>query len=269
MLNTLLDINQLEAGIVRPKSSFFRSRACSTAQDRVHLSRGHQRSRLARGSEHPHRAQRSASARADDAQSVVECGEVHHRGQAPARLPTPRRQGADRGLGHRPRHPRVQLPAIFEEFHQVDNPARERSQGLGLGLAIVQRLADLLGHTIDVRSRLGAGSVFAVEVPLGRREAVDVPMSQVEETQASTPARGTILIVEDDPAVREMLQLLFGDEGHRTIVAADGQGRWSGQREAGRARPHHRRLQSAQGPQWARDDRQAQKQLRVKSPPSS
>ena len=68
----------------------------------------------------------------------------------------------DTGIGI----PEEQLSAIFEEFHQLDNPARERSRGLGLGLAIVQRLADLLGHAVDVRSRPGKGSVFAVEVPL-------------------------------------------------------------------------------------------------------
>ena len=118
--------------------------------------------------------------------------------------------------------PELELQAIFEEFHQLDNPARERSKGLGLGLAIVQRLADLLGHKIDVRSRLGAGSVFTIEVPLGRPEAADLPVPSQNETQVSTPSRGTILIVEDDPAVLEMLQLLFDDEGHRTVVAADG-----------------------------------------------
>ena len=118
--------------------------------------------------------------------------------------------------------PELELQAIFEEFHQLDNPARERSKGLGLGLAIVQRLADLLGHKIDVRSRLGAGSVFTIEVPLGRAELAELPVPSQNETQESTPSRGTILIVEDDPAVLEMLQLLFDDEGHRTLVAADG-----------------------------------------------
>ena len=118
--------------------------------------------------------------------------------------------------------PELELQAIFEEFHQLDNPARERSKGLGLGLAIVQRLADLLGHKIDVRSRLGAGSVFTIEVPLGRPEAAELPVPSQSETQESTPTRGTILIVDDDPAVLEMLQLLFDDEGHRTVVAADG-----------------------------------------------
>ena len=76
--------------------------------------------------------------------------------------------------------PELELQAIFEEFHQLDNPARERSKGLGLGLAIVQRLADLLGHKIDVRSRLGTGSVFTIEVPLGRAEAAELPVPSHE-----------------------------------------------------------------------------------------
>ncbi|MGQ9371051.1 ATP-binding protein [Azospirillum sp. A39] len=60
---------------------------------------------------------------------------------------------------------------IFEEFVQIGNPERDRTQGLGLGLAIVQRLARLLGHRLDLRSRPGRGSVFAVEVPLAGRRA--------------------------------------------------------------------------------------------------
>jgi len=118
--------------------------------------------------------------------------------------------------------PELELRAIFEEFHQLDNPARERNKGLGLGLAIAQRLADLLDHNIDVRSRVGVGSVFTVEVPLGRAEVADLPLRGQDLTQGSTPSRGTILVVEDDPAVRELLQLLLDDDGHRTLVAADG-----------------------------------------------
>jgi two-component system CheB/CheR fusion protein len=118
--------------------------------------------------------------------------------------------------------PAPELRAIFEEFHQLDNPARERSKGLGLGLAIVQRLANLLGHKIDVRSRLGVGSVFTVEVPLGRVDVEKSPVQDEDKAQKSAISRGTILIVEDDPAVLEMLQLLFDDGGHRTLIAVDG-----------------------------------------------
>ncbi|MCW8835555.1 MAG: ATP-binding protein [Rhodospirillales bacterium] len=54
---------------------------------------------------------------------------------------------------------------IFEEFMQLNDPDRDRSQGIGLGLAIVDRLAQLLGHPVDMRSEVGRGSVFAVVVP--------------------------------------------------------------------------------------------------------
>ena len=67
--------------------------------------------------------------------------------------------------------PDEELQAIFEEYHQLDNAARERSRGLGLGLSIVQRLGTLLGHRIRVRSRPGKGSVFAIEVVAADRAA--------------------------------------------------------------------------------------------------
>ncbi len=62
--------------------------------------------------------------------------------------------------------PGEELDAIFEEYHQLDNAAPERSLGLGLGLSIVRRLGGLLGHQIFVRSNPGRGSVFAIDVPL-------------------------------------------------------------------------------------------------------
>ena len=77
-----------------------------------------------------------------------------------------RRQGKlrieiwDTGIGI----PESELEAIFEEYHQVDNAARQRSRGLGLGLSIVKSLGELLGHPISVRSLHGKGSVFSIEV---------------------------------------------------------------------------------------------------------
>jgi hypothetical protein len=70
--------------------------------------------------------------------------------------------------------PALELQAIFDEFHQLDNPARERSKGLGLGLAIVQRLADLLGlsgrgHRPLLRARRQA------VCHLRRRSFIDLP----------------------------------------------------------------------------------------------
>jgi signal transduction histidine kinase len=68
----------------------------------------------------------------------------------------------DTGIGI----PAAELEAIFDDFYQVANPARRRSAGLGLGLAIVRGLSQLLGHPVTVRSELGRGSVFEVRVPL-------------------------------------------------------------------------------------------------------
>ena len=118
--------------------------------------------------------------------------------------------------------PEGQTDAIFAEFHQLDNPAHERSRGLGLGLSIVQRLADLLGYSVDVRSQPGKGSAFAVEVPLGREQPGALPQRRQWDTAQNAGGDAAILVVEDDPSVREMLDLLLASEGYRTAAAADG-----------------------------------------------
>ena len=102
---------------------------------------------------------------------------------------------------------------------QIDNPSRERSKGLGLGLAIVQRLGDLMGHTVDVRSCVGRGSIFSIEVPLAPKGAALPP--QKRESKELAARSGTILIVEDDPELRFSLDLLLRSAGHRTMVAAN------------------------------------------------
>jgi two-component system CheB/CheR fusion protein len=224
MLDTLLDINQLEAGIVHPEAVTF---AVGDLLDRLktefayhaeaHSLRWHVvPSRLLVHSD-PRLLEQMIRNLLSNAVKYAQRGKV---------LLGCRRRGDklrievwDTGLGI----PEGQLQAIFEEFHQLDNPARERSLGLGLGLAIVQRLADLLGHAVDVRSRPGKGSVFAVEVPLGRQAAVVRPeASSQDEASESGGCSGTILLIEDDSAVREMLEFLLTDEGYDTIAAADG-----------------------------------------------
>ena len=113
------------------------------------------------------------------------------------------------------------LAAIFGEYHQLGNAARERSRGLGLGLSIVQRLGKLLGHRVDVRSVVGKGSVFTVDVALADEAAAtseprgDIALPHRRRT-------GLILIVEDDPQIRELLSLTLSGEGHRTVSAQDG-----------------------------------------------
>jgi two-component system CheB/CheR fusion protein len=124
----------------------------------------------------------------------------------------------DTGVGIR----EGQLEAIFREFHQLDNGAGERGPGCGLGLAIVQRLANLLDHPIHVRSRPGLGSVFAIEAPLGGESAGISARPSRREAPLGTGNHAAILVVEDDPTLREMLDLLFTGDGHCTATAVDG-----------------------------------------------
>jgi two-component system CheB/CheR fusion protein len=127
----------------------------------------------------------------------------------------------DSGIGI----PAGELKAIFEEYHQIDNGTRERNRGLGLGLSIVQRLATVLGHRVHVRSSVGKGSVFSIEVNLPA-ELQAVPRHEVHGEvggiDGSSDSTGAILIVEDDPEVRELLGVLLKDVGHHTTTAPDG-----------------------------------------------
>ena len=128
----------------------------------------------------------------------------------------------DTGIGI----PQSELRAIFEEYHQVDNPARQRSQGLGLGLSIVKSLGELLGHSIRVRSLHGKGSVFSIEVPLTTGVVPSLPDHRAraadDASMQTAPRTGAILIIEDDPEIREHLELFLDEEGYQTSAAVDG-----------------------------------------------
>ena len=115
-----------------------------------------------------------------------------------------------------------QLETIFEEFYQVANPARERRFGLGLGLSIANAAAELLGSTLAVRSALGQGSLFAVEVPFVRRAANEASSCDRREAKGAVASAATILLVEDDAAIRVALRTLLELEGYRVSAAASG-----------------------------------------------
>jgi signal transduction histidine kinase/CheY-like chemotaxis protein len=111
-------------------------------------------------------------------------------------------------------------PHIFEEFYQAGSLQRDRTKGLGLGLAIVHRIARLLGHAITVNSQLGRGSVFGVRVPIvpsGPRQ----PESAVPETGMQL-AGLRVLVVDDEPEVRAALDGLLQRWGCSVETAASG-----------------------------------------------
>lgn len=132
----------------------------------------------------------------------------------------------DSGIGI----PADRLDAIWEEFHQIGNPERNRDNGIGLGLSIVQRLAGVLNHAVKVRSVPGQGSVFSVSVPLAAEPArpadpetirIDqAPQAQPTEilpTDTGQPAGATVLVIDDDSLVLNGLTLFLAGAGHRML----------------------------------------------------
>ena len=123
----------------------------------------------------------------------------------------------DTGIGI----PANQLERIWEEFHQIGNSERDRAQGLGLGLAIVQRISRLLDLPVLARSELGQGSVFSVEVPLGT-EAAPAERPPQGCTVAPGGHERFAVVVDDDVIVLLGLQAILKEWGYRVLVAGSG-----------------------------------------------
>lgn len=105
---------------------------------------------------------------------------------------------------------------IFEEFRRLDRGG----QGLGLGLAIAERIARLLGHALRLRSWPGRGTVFAIEVP--RAAAVPVPVRAAAPEPPRAP-RSRVLVVDNDADVLRGMQALLSGWGCEVLAARDGE----------------------------------------------
>jgi CheY-like chemotaxis protein len=115
--------------------------------------------------------------------------------------------------------PAESIEDIFLEFHQLGNPERDRQKGLGLGLAIVRRLADLLGHEVDVRSAVGKGSRFSITVPLAaERPAGRAPAAATAALGSDLQGR-RVLVLDDDVAVLDAMRRLLDRWGCDVVAA--------------------------------------------------
>jgi two-component system, chemotaxis family, CheB/CheR fusion protein len=226
MLNALLDINQIEAGVVEAKPVAFSLNAMLDGLRNEFTYLAQTRSLAL------HIVPTSAIVESDPAMleqilrnllgnaiKYTKSGKIllgcRRRGQAL------RIEVWDSGIGIA----HEQLHAIFDEFHQIDNAARERSLGLGLGLSIVKQLAHLLDHEIDVRSTPGKGSMFAITLArAGADEAKAIePGSATGPGQEQSPQHHKIVVIDDDPNVLELLQEVLTGDGHivKTAPGAD------------------------------------------------
>ena len=102
---------------------------------------------------------------------------------------------------------------IFREYTQLGNPSRDRKKGIGLGLALVRRMCELLGHEIRVESTIGEGSCFSLKLPLGNPDSV-VQVSQEPKSEFIEDL--DIMIIDDEQPILDAMDTLFSDWSCRT-----------------------------------------------------
>jgi signal transduction histidine kinase len=115
--------------------------------------------------------------------------------------------------------PQDQQQKIFGEFYRLGAPGGDGRSGLGLGLAIVDRLCRLLDHSVNLTSTLGKGSCFSIAVPLvaAQPEIVESTAPAHPPTDASN--RKLVVVIDDDPLVLEGMGGLFRSWGYHLLVA--------------------------------------------------
>jgi signal transduction histidine kinase/DNA-binding response OmpR family regulator len=125
----------------------------------------------------------------------------------------------DTGIGMTP----AQLARLFEAFSQADAATTRKYGGTGLGLALSRRLCRMMGGDVTVESEAGRGSTFTVRLP-----ALVTPASE-PGAEAATPvspqapaSHGTVLVIDDEAAVRDLMQRFLVKEGFRVATAAGG-----------------------------------------------
>ena len=108
---------------------------------------------------------------------------------------------------------------IFREFYQVGNSARDRAYGMGLGLNIVERSAQLLGHTVQLRSSVGCGTRFSVLLPLAGVSEQGLAVAPMVGPTVSNLDGLRVLVIEDDDFSRDAMSELLESWGCQVNAA--------------------------------------------------
>ncbi len=124
----------------------------------------------------------------------------------------------DTGIGMTPE----QLAKLFKPFTQADASTTRKYGGTGLGLTICLKLCEMLGGTVEVESEPGEGSTFTLRLPADARRDME-PAREPAGTPSDRGKMRTVLVIDDDPAVRDVLARFLGREGFRTLAAASGE----------------------------------------------
>jgi signal transduction histidine kinase len=121
---------------------------------------------------------------------------------------------------------------IFEEFRRLDDYDDDQERGLGLGLAIADRIAGMLGHPLSVRSWPGRGSVFSISVPVGDRAAVSLARPAAPDLAEDRLVGRRVLCMENEPAVLAGIEALLLSWGCHTVAVRDRESAMSWVRKA-------------------------------------
>jgi signal transduction histidine kinase/DNA-binding response OmpR family regulator len=115
-----------------------------------------------------------------------------------------------------------QMGRLFQAFTQADTSTTRNYGGTGLGLTITRHFATMLGGDITVTSKPGEGSIFTIVLPDGARSASHAPRQEAAISESGDASGSTVLVVDDDPAVHDVLRLTIAKEGYRLLHAYDG-----------------------------------------------
>lgn len=120
-----------------------------------------------------------------------------------------------------------QMNKLFQPFSQADASTTREFGGTGLGLVITKKFCEMMGGTMGVSSVRGEGSTFAIKLPADVRSFSPDPTlpAPADAARAHQPVAdaGTVLVVDDDPVARDLLQRALGKAGYRVECATDGE----------------------------------------------
>ncbi|HEU5190234.1 MAG TPA: GAF domain-containing protein [Methylomirabilota bacterium] len=127
---------------------------------------------------------------------------------------------SDTGIGMSPE----QLAKLFEAFTQADAATTRKYGGTGLGLALSRRLCRMMGGDVVAASESGRGSTFTIRLPAIVRDATEeAAATAAAPAERAASGVGTVLVIDDEAAVRDLMQRFLGREGFRVVTAASGE----------------------------------------------
>ena len=213
LLDGLLDISRLDAGVIEPQPVSFELRPLLTCLSEEY-SLTTARKGLSLGVASPEMWLKTDPALLERILRNLLDNAIKYTDQGGIAIDCRQQDGMarielrDTGIGI----PEDQHEQVFDEFHQLNNPERDRNKGLGLGLAIVRRLTELLSLRLEMNSNPGKGTSFTLWIPLGAKPKSSVPVENTIPGQS-----GLVLIIEDDQAVLDGLVMLLEHWGWRVI----------------------------------------------------